>query len=99
MSATLLATVPTSQMIPGGKDHQPIFKVIVLALLKRFWFNSLFLTEKHLCFMCLLWLKHERRAGSARPSGRAKPTLKIFPIEKIVYVTKETQLPAVIAQR
>jgi hypothetical protein len=33
MPATLLATITPPQQIPTGEHHQPIFKVIVLALL------------------------------------------------------------------
>jgi len=47
MPATLLATVPTPQVIASGEDHQPIFKVIVLALFKRFRLVTLFDTTIH----------------------------------------------------
>ena len=43
--------------------------------------------------------KYEARTGPARPSGRAKATLKILPIEQIIDIREEPQLSPVIAQR
>src|SRR5262245_15931531 len=93
MPATLLTTITATQEIPSGKDHQSIFEVIVLTLFERLWLIT------HLCFMCLLWLKHKRRTGPASPARRAKAALEIFPIEKIINITEETQLSFVITQR
>ena len=98
MPASLLAAIPTTQVIASGKDHQPIFKVIVLTFHERFWLIILVHTEKHLCFRCFLWLKNEARPGPASPSRRSKAALEIFPIEQVIDVPKEPQLPPIITQ-
>jgi len=50
VSTTLLATIPAPQEIPGGEDHQSIFEVIILALLKRFWLVTLLARRIHFVF-------------------------------------------------
>src|SRR5215212_10622151 len=54
--------------------------------------------RKHLCFMCFLWLKNEARPGPARAPRRPKAALEVFPIEQIIDVPKEPQLPPIITQ-
>lgn len=88
MPAPLLTTVSTPQKISCSEHHQPIFKVIILTLPKHFSFVTRF---HH--------LKHERRTGPARSPRRAKATLEIFPIEKIVNISEEPQLPSIVTQR
>src|SRR5215212_3351530 len=88
MPATLLTAVTTPQEIASGEDHQSILEVIILTLHKYLWLIALF---HH--------LKHERRAGPAGPAGRAKAALEIFPVEEIINIGEEAQLPPVIAQR
>ena len=85
MPAPLFTTVTTPPKIARGEDHQPVFKVIVLTFLKL------------LCFFH--HSKHERRARPAGPARRPKPTLEIFPIEKIINISEEPQLPSIITQR
>ena len=85
MPAPLLTTVPTPQEIASSEDHQAIFEIIILTLLKFLWFFH--------------HLKHERRPGPTGPARRAKPTFEILPIEKIINISEEPQLPPVITQR
>jgi len=57
MPASLLAAIPTTQVIASGKDHQPLFKVIVLTFHKRFWLIILVHTEKHFVLYVLFVAK------------------------------------------
>jgi hypothetical protein len=88
MPASLLTTVPTPQQIPRGENHQPTFKVIVLALAQHLWFFTVF---HH--------LENKRCARPARAARRAKTTLEILPLEKIINIREESQLPSIIPQR
>src|SRR3954452_19331141 len=94
MPATLFATIATPQKIATRKDHQPIFEVIVLILFERFWL----LSYNHFVLCASSWLKHKACTGAARSSRRSKAALKIVPIEEIVDVAEETQLPPVVTQ-
>ncbi|HEY0364916.1 MAG TPA: hypothetical protein VGC73_00495 [Pyrinomonadaceae bacterium] len=47
MPAPLLTAIPTTQVVASGKDHQPVFKVIVLTFHKRFWLIILVHTALH----------------------------------------------------
>src|ERR1044071_6297925 len=56
MPATLFATITTTQKIATGKDHQAVFKVVVLAL------------DEHVPLVILF---HHSRTRSLRPLGQS----------------------------
>ncbi len=90
MTAAIVTTITSAQVIAGRQYHQPAIQVIVLAFHQRLYNVGTCISHRS---------KHKHHAGTTNSSRCCETALKIFLVEKIVHITKEPQRTRFASER